>query len=286
MLTWFVTGAGRGLGLELARQVLRRGDAVVATARRPMAVQDALGASERLLVQRLDVLDGGQVGAAVAAAAARFGGIDVLVNNAGQGVRGTIEETPDDEVRAIFETNTFGAIAVTRAVLPLMRARRRGRILTISSMSGQVASPDWGLYSATKFALEAISEALHAEVAPLGIDVVIVEPGGFRTDFLDASSLRVIRTNCPDYKSLHARSAQWTDRSNHAQPGDPAKAVAAMIEVATCAQPPLRLALGADAVAAIEAKLLRTARELDQWRALSVDTGYREPEPPRVDFGP
>ena len=273
---WFITGASRGFGLEIARQVIARGDALVATARDPHQVERNLagnGASALLLA--LDVTDEKQARATVEKAVARFGRIDVLVNNAGRGLLGAVEEATGEEVRAVFDTNVLGLLTVTRAVLPVMRRQRSGRILNLSSVGGFASSPGWGVYCATKFAVEGLSEALHAELAPLGIAVTVVEPGAFRTDFLDASSLHRVIQEIDDYTAATpGRTRSWADETNHAQLGDPAKAAAAMIMVATSADPPLRLQLGSDCVARVEAKLSQVARELDRWRALALSTDH------------
>jgi NAD(P)-dependent dehydrogenase (short-subunit alcohol dehydrogenase family) len=187
MKTWFITGASRGFGALIVKEALGRGDNVVATARNPDTVTKAFGDRPNLLAIGLDVNDEAQARAAAAAAVDRFGRIDVLVNNAGFGLLGAIEENSAAEVEAVFRTNVFGLLSVTRAVLPHMRRERSGRVINISSIGGYRASVGWGVYCSTKFAVEGISEALAAEVEPLGIKVTVVEPGYFRTDFLEAS---------------------------------------------------------------------------------------------------
>ena len=196
---WFITGASKGFGLEISKAVLAAGDKVVATARNPQVVKKALGKNDRLSVLALDVIDEAQTASAVDAALKEFGQIDVLVNNAGRGLVGAIEETSTDEVRSIFAVNVEGILNVSRAVLPSMRARRSGRILNLSSVGGFVSWPGWGIYCSTKFAVEGISEAMHAELRPLGISVTVIEPGPFRTDFLDATSLVRTKTIIQDY---------------------------------------------------------------------------------------
>ena len=273
-LTWFITGAARGFGLEIARAALARGDAVVAAARDPRAITRALGTPEALLPVALDVVNERQAGEAVAAALARFGRIDVLVNNAGRGLLGAVEESSGDEVRSVFAVNVEGLLAVTRAVLPSMRERKAGRVINLSSVGGFAASPGWGVYCATKFAVEGLSEAMHAELSPLGIHVTVVEPGVFRTDFLDASSLVRTTSVIADYAATSGATRQWAEQTNHAQAGDPVKAAAAIVAIATTAEPPLRLQLGADCVARVEEKLAKVAAELDRWRPLALSTGY------------
>jgi len=276
-LVWFVTGASRGFGLEIARQALARGDAVVATARDPGTIEASLGgASPSLLPVALDVNDEGQAREAAAQAVRRFGRIDVLVNNAGRGLLGAVEEASAKEVRAVFETNVFGLLTVTRAILPFMRAQRSGRILNLSSVGGFAASPGWGVYCATKFAVEGLSESLRDELTPLGITVTIIEPGTFRTDFLDASSLARVREPIDDYAATAGQMRVWARDANHAQLGDPVKGAAAMIAVATSPHPPLRVQLGADCVARVESKLAAVARELEENRQLAGSTGHAD----------
>ncbi|HEY4277247.1 MAG TPA: oxidoreductase [Conexibacter sp.] len=276
-LVWLITGAARGFGYELAKQALERGDRVVATARDRARAEQALGTHERLLAIDLDVTKEGAADAAVAAALDRFGRIDVLVNNAGNGLLGAIEEVSDREARDVFDTNVFGLLAVTRAVLPTMRRQRSGRVLHMSSVGGVDARAAFGVYSATKFAVEAIGVAMRYELAPLGIDVTIVEPGTFSTDFLDASSLARAAARIDDYAASSGVAHTWADETNHAQPGDPVKAATAMIEAVAAAEPPLHLALGADAVARIEGHLDATRAELDRWRPLSLSTDHDRP---------
>jgi NAD(P)-dependent dehydrogenase (short-subunit alcohol dehydrogenase family) len=224
-LVWFITGASRGFGLEIARAALGRGDAVIAAARDPKAAERGLGRREQLLPVELDVTDEEQAQAAAAAALARFGQVDVLVNNAGRGLLGAVEEASAEEVRSVFAVNVDGLLNVTRAVLPSMRQRPSGRVLNLSSVGGFGAWPGWGVYCATKFAVEGISEALHAELLPLGIHVTIIEPGTFRTDFLDPSSLRRAMRVIDDYSGSGGSARQWADTANHNQLGDPSKAL-------------------------------------------------------------
>ena len=281
-LVWFITGASRGFGLEIARAALQRGDAVVAAARDPHVVERALGQREQLLTVELDVTDERHAQAAVGAALARFGQIDVLVNNAGRGLLGAVEEASAEEVRSVFAVNVDGLLNVTRAVLPSMRARRSGRILNLSSVGGFGAWAGWGVYCATKFAVEGLSEALHAELLPLGIRVTVIEPGTFRTDFLDASSLSRTKRVIGDYTGSSGNARQWADATNHDQLGDPVKAAAAIMTVATSADPPLRLQLGTDSLARVEAKLGHVATELAAWRRLAESTDRDQAAPVRT----
>jgi NAD(P)-dependent dehydrogenase (short-subunit alcohol dehydrogenase family) len=275
MRTWLITGASRGFGYEIARQALELGDNVVATARRPAEITAVLS-SDRLLALPLDVTDEAAARRAVDAAVERFGGIDVLVNNAGRGLLGAVEEASDAEVRAVYDTNVFGLLAVTRAVLPVLRRQRSGRVLNISSVGGFTTGAGWGIYGSTKFAVEGLSEALRIELAPLGIDVTIVEPGVFRTDFLDDSSLHSTAAIVDDYHGTAGNTRGWAVDNNHAQAGDPVKGAAAIITVATAEKPPLRVQLGADCVTRVEAKLAYVADELAQWRDLALSTSFAE----------
>lgn len=278
MKTWFITGASRGFGLRIARFALEQGDNVVATARRAEAVIEALGNRERLLALPLDVADEVQGKVAAAAAVERFGGIDVLLNNAGFGLLGAIEETSAEDVERVYRTNVFGLLNVTRAVLPIMRAQRSGRILNISSIGGYRGAAGFGVYSSTKFAVEGLSEALHAELAPLGIHVTVVEPGYFRTDFLDATSLTVSGDQIADYAETAGRVRKVVADLNHGQPGDPDRLAQVLVNFADAANPPVRLPLGSDTVAAIEAKHVSDAAIVAKWREVSVSTDFAAAE--------
>jgi len=275
MTVWFITGASRGFGLEIAREALSRGDSVVATARDPQAVLDGIpDADDRLLAVALDVSDPDQISAAVDAAIARFGRIDALINNAGRGLVGSVEETSDAEARAIFDVNVFGLLAITRAVLPHMRAQRSGLVVNLSSVGGFVAWPGWGVYAATKFAVEAISEAMTHELAPLGIRSLAIEPGPFRTNFLDGSSLAIARTEIDDYAATGGAARTWASESNYGQQGDPLKAAKVIVDLADRDDLPERIQLGANAFEDVAAKLARTARDQEQWRAVSLSTDF------------
>jgi NAD(P)-dependent dehydrogenase (short-subunit alcohol dehydrogenase family) len=270
---WFLTGASRGFGIEIAKAALAMGDRVVATARTPETITLA---SEDLLVLPADVTDEGQLRAAVEAAVARFGRIDVLVNNAGRGLLGAVEEVPDAEARAVFDVNVFGALAATRAVLPVLRRQRSGLIVNITSSGGIMGRPGWGVYCASKFALEGISESLGHEVAPLGIRVIAIEPGGFRTNFLDASSLSTAHEVIDDYAETAGKTREWAEKSNYAQAGDPAKAAAIIVSLPDHAELPERLQLGEDCFTTFGLKLERTAAERAAWKDVSVSTGFEE----------
>ncbi len=280
MSTWFITGAGRGLGYAIARHALDAGANVVAAARNLAQLEAtyavAPGIAERVLPVALDVTDQDQVATAVAAAIARFGRIDVLVNNAGRGLLGAVEEASAVEVEAVFATNVFGLLNVIRAVLPHMRAERSGHIVNISSMGGFAQVPGWGVYGATKFAVEGLSEAMRAELSPVGIEVTIIEPGSFRTDFLDASSLHAADTEIADYAATVGTVRHAAAAGNHAQLNDPGKGAAAIYAAVTAPHPPSRLQIGPDAVAMVERKLAHVRQELDAWRSLAASTLFAD----------
>lgn len=274
MTVWFITGASRGFGALVAERALARGDAVVATARNPEAVTKRFGDHPNLLATTLDVADEGQATATAAAAIKRFGRINVLLNNAGFGLMGAVEEATAAEVEAVFRTNVFGLLTVTRAVLPHMRAARSGRILNISSIGGYRGAAGFGVYSATKFAVEGLSEALHAELAPLSIHVTVVEPGYFRTDFLDASSLSVSAPQIDDYTATAGRVREVAAGLSRRQPGNPARLAEVLVAFAEAPDPPVRLPLGSDTVAAIEAKHAADAAILAAWRSVALSTDF------------
>lgn len=254
---WFITGASSGFGLALSKAVLARGGRVAAAVRTPdepavTELQDLGG--DRVRVVRLDVTHPEQVHVAVEEAVTHFGHLDVVVNSAGRGSFGSLEETPDAEVRDLFDINLFGSLNVTRAVLPTLRSQRRGHLVQISSLAG-IAPPAPGLaaYAATKFAVEGMCEVVAKEVAHFGVRVTIVEPGDFRTGF--GSSLHVTPPELPDYADSVGAAAQAFASMDSAQLGDPDKAAVAIIDVVTSPHPPLRLALGADAIDGIAKKL-------------------------------
>ncbi len=272
--TWFITGATRGLGVEIAKAALRAGDRVVASGRRKSAVIEALGPErEQMLPVELDVTNAGQAHSAVQAALARFGLIDVLVNNAGYGQLGFFEENTAETVNTQFATNVHGVFNVIWAVLPVMRAARKGHIFNISSIAGLRGGEFGSLYSASKFALEGFSESLALEIAPFGLFVTIVEPGPFRTDFLTGDSLRIGDANAiADYDDRRASQRAAFESRNGSQPGDPAKLADAMVLLTNEAKPPLRFAAGAMAVNAAAVKFASLQAELELWRHLSLNT--------------
>ena len=273
---WFITGATRGLGALIAEAALADGNAVVATGRNIAAITERFGHSAALLPVALDVTDEAQAKAAVQAAVERFGRIDVLVNNAGFGLLGAIEESSDADVRRMYDTNVFGLLNITRAVLPAMRAQRAGHIINMSSIGGYRAAAGFGAYSSTKFAVEGLTEALRAELKPLGIHATVVEPGYFRTDFLDATSLVVAGNVIADYDETSGEVRRRATHMNHNQPGNPEKLAAAMVELVDAETPPLRLPLGTDTLKAIAEKHAYVTQETETWKALSASTDFSE----------
>jgi NAD(P)-dependent dehydrogenase (short-subunit alcohol dehydrogenase family) len=272
--TWFITGCSTGLGRALAGRVLEHGHRAVVTARDAKQVQDIVAAHPKTAVAlALDVTIARQVNECVAQAERAFGGIDVLVNNAGYGYLAAVEEGEEHEVRAMFEANFFGLAALTRRVLPGMRARGRGHIINISSVGGLIGSPSAGYYNATKFAVEGLSEALAKEVGPLGIRVTVIEPGPFRTDWA-GRSLKQPRHPIEAYANTSgARRAVITGRSGK-QPGDPVRAADAIIKVVESPAPPLNLILGRDGLDRVRVKLKELMSSIDQWEAVTLGADF------------
>jgi NAD(P)-dependent dehydrogenase (short-subunit alcohol dehydrogenase family) len=271
--TWLITGCSRGIGRALAEAVIAAGDNLLATARDPQALADLVAKSDgRAVAQALDVTDAAAAARAVAAAVDRFGGLDIVVNNAGYGNVAPIEDTSIADFRAQIETNLFGAIIVTKAAIPLFRARRGGRFIQISSIGGRAGAMGRAPYSAAKFGLEGFSEVLAAEMKPFGVHVTIVEPGGFRTDFAGVST-RITDGN-PDYAETVSKTAAMQRAYDGKQPGDPVKAAAVIIEVSKASAPPLRLVLGSDAYARAERTDSARLDELRAWRAASESTDF------------
>lgn len=271
--TWFITGAASGFGHAFAEHALAQGHNVVATARDAgrLAALVAL-APDRVLATPLDVDVAGAAEAAVQAAVARFGRIDVLINNAGYGVVGALEETPDAELRALMNTNFFGAMAVTRAALPVLRAQKSGAIVNISSLGGQLSFSGFSAYSASKFALEGASEALAQEVAPFGIKVLIVEPGQFRTQ-LAGSGMRHMPV-IEAYQPVVGATREFAHTMHNTQPGDPRKAAVAIEKALDAEHTPLRLQLGDDSVDAVRAHAQALLKDMEAWEAVSRSTNF------------
>jgi NAD(P)-dependent dehydrogenase (short-subunit alcohol dehydrogenase family) len=271
---WFITGCSTGFGREIAQAVLARGWRAVVTARDPGAVADLASAHpEHALSLKLDVTSPDAVVAAVAQAKAAFGRIDVLVNNAGYGYLSAIEEGEDDEVRAMFEVNFFGAVSTINAVLPLMREQRAGHIVNITSVGGLVGNPGSGYYAATKFALEGLGEALARETAELGIKVTTVEPGPFRTDWA-GRSLKQTRRSIDAYASIAGKRRAQVAADSGRQPGDPARAAQAIIAAVEAKVPPSNLVLGKPGLEAVRTKLTRLQNDLNNWEATTVGADF------------
>lgn len=276
MSRWLITGCSTGIGREIARCALEAGHQVAVTARRTADVEDFVHTfGDAALPLPLDVTDKQAIADAVAATTERFGGIDVLVNNAGYGYLSAVEEGDDAEVRRLFDTNYFGVVDTLKAVLPGMRAQGSGHVVNISSMTGLVANPPNAYYSSTKFALEALTEALSKEVGPLGIKVTAIEPGGFRTDWA-SRSMKEAASPIDDYADdVGVRKDLIKQFADHL-PGDPRKVGEAVVMVTGLDQPPLRLLLGSDVLQATRTKLAEMSASIDEWEAVTRDVGFAE----------
>jgi NAD(P)-dependent dehydrogenase (short-subunit alcohol dehydrogenase family) len=271
---WFVTGAGRGMGVDIAKAALAAGHHVVATGRNPGTVTDAIGKSDDLLVAKLDVTRPDDAEGAVAAAVERFGRIDVLINNAGNFYAGFFEEIPPEDFRAQIETNLFGPVNVTRATLPVMRKQRSGLIVTISSTAGITGLAFVSAYCAAKFGVEGWMESLAAEVEPFGIRTMIVDPGFFRTELLTGDSTKWPEPSIEDYAENTRQTVSAWKKMNGLQGGDPAKLAAALLHLASQPQPPLRWPAGADAVETFEKKANELHAQANAHRVLSSSLGH------------
>ncbi|MEO0419488.1 MAG: oxidoreductase [Pseudomonadota bacterium] len=272
---WFITGASRGLGLDMARAALRAGDRVVAAARDTDGVADLIGGAEDdLLVLSMDVTDGAEVETSIGQAVEHFGRIDVLVNNAGYGQMGQFETVSRDAIQQQFAVNVFGLMDVTRAILPIMREQKSGHIFNISSIGGARGYAGSAIYCASKFTVEGLSEGLAAEVEPFGIKVTIVEPGFFRTDFLDAHSVRYGDIDVPAYAEGNAIHKNTFDQLSHNQPGDPSKLGDALVALTREDNPPMRFAAGSDALEIIGTDFANRQLELARWSKLTASTDF------------
>ncbi len=271
---WLITGTSTGFGRELVEQLLAKGEMVVATARKPEQIAEF---SERYpqtaLVLALDVTDQESVEAAVRDALKRFGRVDVLVNNAGYGLAGAIEEATEAEFMPVFETNVFGLLRVTRALLPQFRKQKSGHIVNLSSIAGLIGSPGWGYYNASKFAVNGLSEALAAEMAPLGVSVTVVEPGPFRTDFLGRSGQEA-KQRIAEYDATAGKTRGYLNTQSGKQAGDPVKAVEAIIAAVEADKPPKHLVLGKLAYDRMEKRLETWGEELETWKETSLGADY------------
>jgi len=273
---WIVTGCSTGFGREIATAALAREHRVAVTARNPDTVRDIVGgAPKRAIALPLDVTRREQIAAAVEETERAFGRVDVLVNNAGYGYMAAVEEGEDEQVRRLFDTNFFGAVDMIKAVLPGMRARRRGHIVNISSMTGLVANPPNVYYSSSKFALEALTEGLAKEVAPFGIRVTAIEPGAFRTDWA-SRSMKETATPIADYAADVGARKQLIKAVADQLPGDPRRVADAVLMVTELAEPPLHLLLGRDVLNAFRTKLAELSASVDQWEAVTKDVNFRD----------
>ncbi len=271
---WFITGAGRGMGVDIAKAALAAGNTVVATGRNTDTVAKAVGQADDLLVVKLDITDPASAQAAVQAAVERFGRIDVLVNNAGNFIAGFFEEITPEDYRAQLETNLFGPLNITRAVLPIMRSQRSGLVVTMSSTAGLVGQEFCTAYAASKFALEGWSESLTPEVAPFGIRTLLVEPGFFRTALLSPESTSYAEPTIADYAERTVQTVTAWQGMNGLQGGDPAKLARALVQLVGQDEPPLRWVAGADAVATAEQKATTLLAQADTYRELSSSLAH------------
>ncbi|RAK00214.1 NADP-dependent 3-hydroxy acid dehydrogenase YdfG [Larkinella arboricola] len=277
---WFITGASKGFGLELVGQLLQKGHRVAATSRNVAELRRAVGAETAdFLPLAVDLTDETSVAQAIQDTTEQFGRIDVVVNNAGYGQLGSLEELTDEEARANFEVNVFGTLNVIRQVMPQLRRQQSGHILNFSSIAGIMGSfPGWGIYCATKFAVEGLSESLAAEVAPFGIKVTIVAPGYFRTNFLKSGSIKLAENKLDEYRLVRESEAYHHQlQQDGSQPGDPVKAAAALIRIVAEPNPPLHLLLGQDAYHLADLKIKALQDDMAQWKAVSLSTGFAEP---------
>ncbi len=273
-LVWLITGCSTGFGRELAKLVLARGDKAIITARKPEEIQDLIeGHEDFALAVKLDVTDSAEVKEVAQAAEKKFGQVDVLVNNAGYGYLAAIEEGEDAAVRELMETNFFGLVEMTKAILPGMRQRKSGCIVNISSIGGLVSFAATGYYHAAKYAVEGMSESLSLEVAPLGIKVMIVEPGPFRTDW-SGRSLLESKTRIADYDQTAGKRREQSKANSGKQVGDPIRGAQAIIDTITSENPPLRLVLGKPGLELVEKKLQAVQKDLDTWRQTTLSADF------------
>ncbi len=273
---WFITGSSSGFGLLLAKEALRRGERVIATARDASKLDDLPTLyPDTARILKLDVTDPAEIESVAKMAVTVFGQVDVLVNNAGYGVNGAIEEVSEDEFEPMFQTNLYGLIRTTRAFLPHFRQRRSGHIFNLSSIGGLIGGAGWGFYCTTKFAVEGFSEALAAEMKPLGVHVTLVEPGPFRTDFLGRSG-KLAALELPDYKDTAGKARDYLRTQAGKQPGDPQKAVEAILTAADAPEPPLHLILGKIALTRFRDKLAQWQKEIATWEIVTTGADFPE----------
>jgi len=273
---WFITGCSTGFGLLLAHEVLKRGERVIATARDASKLDDLQTLyPDTARTFKLDVTKPDEIESVARVALTAFGHVDVLVNNAGYGVNGAIEEVSEDEFEPMFQTNLYGLIRVTKAFLPHFRERRSGHIFNFSSIGGLIGGAGWGFYSATKFAVEGLSEALAAEMKPLGVHVTIIEPGPFRTDFLGRSG-KLAAKEFPEYKDTAGKAREYLKTNAGKQAGDPQKAIEAVITVADSPEPPVHLLLGKSALTRFRGKLAEWEKEIAAWEPVTLGADFPE----------
>lgn len=269
---WFITGASRGLGLAIAKAALNAGNKVVVTARNTEKLTSIFGNNPNVIIQTLDVTDTKSISIAVETANNQFGRIDVLVNNAGYGQLGWFEDTTEEQIRQQFETNVFGVMNVTRAVLPIMRSQRSGNIFTISSVSGIFSVAGGAVYASSKFAVEGLMEGVAQELKPLGIFSTIIEPGFFKTDFLDNSSVKYSENSIDDYTAQYEDFRKWHENMNHKQIGDPDKLGKLLVKLSNMTEPPIRLAAGSDGMNCVLEKAENLRSEAEHNKELSTST--------------
>lgn len=272
---WLVTGASKGLGLALVKALLNKGYRVAGTSRTLASLTNAVSTSENFLPLQMDLLDETSVGSGVAATIQAFGRVDVIVNNAGYGQLGTLEELSDAEARQNFDTNVFGALNVIRAAMPQLRKQQSGYIMNVSSIGGLTGNfPGWGIYCATKFAMAGFTESLSAEAAEFGVFATVIYPGYFRTNFLESGSLTLPQQPIAAYATARASEQQHKEHITGNQPGDPDKAAQVFIELAEMQHPPLHFVMGSDATAMAQQKIEALQAELKAYEALSVSTDF------------
>jgi len=273
---WFITGSSTGFGRLLAEEVVRRGERVIATARKVSQLEELKGKHpDQVRTFALDVTKPAEIESVAAQAIAAFGHVDVLVNNAGYGVNGAIEEVSEAEFEPMFQTNIYGLIRTTRAFLPHLRERRTGHIFNFSSIGGLIGMPGWGFYNTTKFAVEGFSEALAGELKPLGVHVTVIEPGPFRTDFLGRSG-KLAQKEFPEYAETAGKAREYLKSQSGKQRGDPQKAVEAIITVADSAEPPVHLLLGKPALARYRDQIALRQKEIAAWETVTLGADFPE----------
>lgn len=273
--TWFITDASKGFGLELVRQLLAKGENVAATTRSKSELEKLVPANDNFLPLEMNLLDENNVKLAIAQTIKQFGSLDVVVNNAGYGLLGAVEELTDAEARQNFDVNVFGSLNVIRQALPQMRKQQSGHIFNISSIGGYLGDfPGFGIYCATKFAVIGFTESLAMETKAFNINVTAVLPGYFRTNFLNSDSLLVSKNEMPEYETTRESQRFHQQQMNNNQPGDPVKGVAAIIEAAQSQNPPVHLFLGSDAYGLAKQKMETISAELETWKALTTSTDF------------